>query len=114
MDAYTGGNRPSTFGAPYPMLGPATRTPNAEPDEPTAEEIARAMNAEFVPCSALTGYRIAKALKRAELVQEGRAISQNTAHSEATLMALANITRIGAPARVKKIMGLVAKSTAAA
>lgn len=89
--------RPSTFGAAFGPGPGWVRSISviAEPDEPTVEEIARAANETFVPLRHLPAYRAAKAAKRALLVREGRAISANPAHSDATLMALAAIVRIG-------------------
>ena len=102
-NAYTGGNRPSTFGAPYPQMGPATRNPIPDPDDPTVEEIARAMNAQFVPCSALKGAKIAREIKRRELEAAGADVARAYGSDPAVLSArrlraLVNIHAIGSGA----------------
>ena len=75
--------------------GPRSLRMIAEPDEPTVEEIAHAANSGFVPLKHRAAYAKALAEKHAELVAAGRQISQREGQSEATLMALTNITRIG-------------------
>ena len=83
------------FGADQGPKGPKSPRPIAEPDEPTVEEIAHAANSGFVPLKHRAAYAKALAEKHAELVAAGRQISQREGQSEATLMALTNITRIG-------------------
>lgn len=66
-----------------------------EPDDPTTEEIAHAANMGFLPLKHRAAVAMARAEKCAALVAEGRRWSQNTAQSERTLMALANIAGTG-------------------
>ena len=89
---------PGVFGQPFGSSGPKTRTGIPDPDDPTVEEIARAANvgdALGLPLKHRAAAATARAANRAALEAEGRAISQNPAHSAATLRALANIVRVG-------------------
>lgn len=82
------------------MVGPSSHPLLADPDDPTPEEIARAMNGLFVACSALKGAKIAREIKRRELEAAGADVARTFGGDPATLSArrlrsLANIHAIG-------------------
>lgn len=99
---YQTGRGPGVFGQPF-GAGPGVSHKSSvipDPDDPTPEEIARAINAQFVPCSALKGARIAREIKRRELEAAGADVARRYGGDPATLSAarlraLANIHAIG-------------------
>ena len=76
-------------------LGPKTRTEIPPPETPTTEEIAHVANRTIPYTRHRRAAEIARREKLAALVVEGRAIAHRDGMREATLAALANITRLG-------------------
>ena len=94
---YSNTRGPGIFGQPFGAGPGVSHKPSviAPPDTPSLEEVAWVMNRGFLPLRYFRAEKIARAEKRAELVDEGRQIAQREGMQEATLMALANIIRIG-------------------
>lgn len=106
LDAHHGEGLPPVVYGTHGMggyahtVGPSSHPVLPEPDDPTPEEIARAMNGHFVPCSALKGAKIAREIKRRELEAAGAEVARVYGGDPATLSpqrlrALANIHAVG-------------------
>jgi len=88
---------PGVFGKPFGHGLGVSRKPSSipSPDEPSIEEIAHAANTTVPPLKHRPACALARAAKRGELVAEGQMIAQREGMREETIVALANVTRIG-------------------